>query len=1032
MRYPIKLLSKAIICSIFAIPMLTSCFDDTLLWDKINNIENRLESLEISLNEQLSALNSLISGKTTIADCKRNADGSYDVELSNGIRFTVPAEGCDYSSLVSVKEVNGVKCWATYDANGNLVVLTDSSGNPIPVVRKEYKTSVEAIIEDGIYYLVIDGKKYMTGYDATELVQVFSSCQTHKDASGKVYAMTFTFGEGVKVTVAVDGYHGVVFKLPDAVGSSPVISEYYINYGETQSIQMNTVGILDYAMQVPDGWRIAERIDNLTGDIYLDITAPSKKAVESGAAEDEGDLKVVAVVEGGKAAITRLSLSATPFKVFNITSIKAEIEPYNGVQKYVYGLCTTDEYDETELISQIEKALESSDDLPAGMYISESRMEKTLNEIYNEELDVFAAYTFWAIPALYSETEGYYVRKGMFQTHSITPIKVEISEPAASLLDARVSVNVEGTESMYAGTSLKSDDLFESIIYKINNGIISPVSTGKYTGAASEFPTAESNKGVEFHPATTYVIWVVPTEKAKKKYSVDDIIFKEFTTKDVTTEGSLELTLGEPVTDKTSIRIPIASNGAEIIYYAYLSDTDGNRYSTLKDEDKAELIREHPTCTSVKASSTQAVITRVKPNTTMWLYAMAVDQDGRHGKVSTMSAKTAAMEYNDLTLSVTVPEVGSDRASFQVKVQGGTATEYIYWIGKISDAFWANTAYLGATLNTAQEYMACYPDDENIVRVMNKYGKVSADGTIIIDDLNMSTQYVFIVLAKDETGLYSKGGYKMITTLSAQLGTIVREDSAKWKTARNQIEISWIKEAFHKGANSNMPSSYAFNIKCPTDLTAYIYCTSRKYYDNETLFETVEDKIIDITAYAGRRYDLSIPTYDQNNNKVFQPDWTNDKGELQQGFLMNICDFYVHGVPSRGFATYLAYGTHGNIACEAWENGTCANYTRAVEKIRGYCTLEYWIEWFKSNKGMKNETYIIQNAQAYLDAYKPYYEGKTPILFENDGSALRVSEVNALGLNDAGEVVDDVVVVFKDNDGNYYEPMFFDVPNYFK
>lgn len=36
----------------------------------------------------------------------------------------------------------------------------------------------------------------------------------------------------------------------------------------------------------------------------------------------------------------------------------------------------------------------------------------------------------------------------------------------------------------------------------------------------------------------------------------------------------------------------------------------------------------------------------------------------------------------------------------------------------------------------------------------------------------------------------------------------------------------------------------------------------------------------------------------------------------------------------------------------------------------------------------------------------------------------------ASGVNDEGKVVDDVYVVFKDAEGNYYEPMFFPVENH--
>ena len=38
----------------------------------------------------------------------------------------------------------------------------------------------------------------------------------------------------------------------------------------------------------------------------------------------------------------------------------------------------------------------------------------------------------------------------------------------------------------------------------------------------------------------------------------------------------------------------------------------------------------------------------------------------------------------------------------------------------------------------------------------------------------------------------------------------------------------------------------------------------------------------------------------------------------------------------------------------------------------------------------------------------------------------------ASGPDDNGVVIDDVIVVLKDLNGNYYEPMIFQVPNYFK
>ena len=104
---------KVAVLAVAVLPMLTSCYDDKAIWDKFDDIENRLDSLENSLNQQFQALNTLIStvdSKTTVTSCDKNADGSYDVTLSNGAKFTVLPDGTDYSALVSVVTVNGVKC----------------------------------------------------------------------------------------------------------------------------------------------------------------------------------------------------------------------------------------------------------------------------------------------------------------------------------------------------------------------------------------------------------------------------------------------------------------------------------------------------------------------------------------------------------------------------------------------------------------------------------------------------------------------------------------------------------------------------------------------------------------------------------------------------------------------------------------------------------------------------------------------------------------------------------------------------------
>ena len=75
---------------------------------------------------------------------------------------------------------------------------------------------------------------------------------------------------------------------------------------------------------------------------------------------------------------------------------------------------------------------------------------------------------------------------------------------------------------------------------------------------------------------------------------------------------------------------------------------------------------------------------------------------------------------------------------------------------------------------------------------------------------------------------------------------------------------------------------------------------------------------------------------------------------------------------------------------------------------------------------------INKVAQDLFEAYYPFYKDAQPLVYENNGDALYMENHYAIGTDDSGRVVDDVYVVFIDKDGNYYEPMSFEVPNYFK
>ena len=665
-------ISKALLGLIMTLPLAVSCFDDSELWEAIDQLEMRVDSLENNLNSQMQIVSDMLSGKKNmvISDCVMNADSSYVVTLTNGTSFTVLPQNASVSSLVSVMTVNGKNCWAKYNEAGVLTPLLDSEGQAIPV-----DIAVSVKIVDGKYYLVVAGSEFETGYDTEDLVQVFNSCQMHKDASGNVYAMTFDFGGGISVTVTVDGYKGVLFKMSNA--SSNAVAEYFIDYAQTVTFLMETKDVVDYVMQIPDGWRVVEKEDKLTGEIHVSITAPSRETVALGAAVASGDLKVVSVVEGGKAAVTRLSLSTDPFKTFNVTPLKAIVEPFNGIQKFVYGIALMDDFEEELVVAEANKMLTDASYRPEDCFISEVGFDKTHEEIL-PGLQEGGAYIFWAVPAVYNEGDGeemasFTASVEKLRTYLLVPIFAKMKVSDVTLLDANLEVKVIGVDKMYAGLTVKGDNTLEEIVYMINNGaeeIVNDKALLSYEGPASGFPDAGSPAYIEHN--STYVAWLVPFEEGKTEYSVSDVVYQEFTTLPITDGGSLAVTIGEATTEPSSISFPVSCDDAAMVYYAYVNSDDGEFYSAsgISNSTRWDLITGAETFGSVRGSSATAVIEGMVPNTTRWLFAVAIGHDGKYGEVKFKSATSEDIELNSLKVSVATTEILTDAASFKVTVTG--------------------------------------------------------------------------------------------------------------------------------------------------------------------------------------------------------------------------------------------------------------------------------------------------------------------------------------------------------------------------
>lgn len=978
--------------------------------------ENPLvDSLENVLYRQVRAMQLVLTGEEVmIATCAQKGEADqYEVSFTSGASFTaIVDEAGEFTELLSYTEADGVKYWAISDKDGNLAEVKDAEGKKVAV-----ETSADIKLVDEKYMFKVGEHSVEMGYMIENPVQIFSFKPLF-DKDGAVYAVEFNFGADKVKTVYVYEYAGLYFHLA-ADQEKTAVSEMYVNVAGEATLAVSMAAEYDWTPSVPEGWTATVRKE---GDAtYVDVKAPENR---EGAFADAPQLSAVSA--DGSFVFATITLVGDQFKTMAVSVTDAVIAPSVGLGKFAYGIALLSAFDEAA-VKELAAQLLAGGEATAGNAVSEVSVSKPFAEILGAELNPEERYVLWAMA------------DGVLKTMEFGEIAVDIEIVKSGLLDADVNVQISGATSIFGGVIEKYDAAVSDILYQVTNLIYDPVVVDQkfeYEGKASDFPQVDGYK-TELEPATSYLLWVVPAVDGEYEYTEKDIIFAEFTTNDIVPGGSLELTCGEPKVTPSSITFPLSCDGAEMIYYAYLTAEGGSRFASVPDdavkfeqiisEDSDFRIGDYVTVTG---NQTDAVGRNLNDEsaTEYWLYAVAVDADGKYGKVHCVSAKTLALAYDSsITLTVDAPSetITAYSATFKI-TSTGDLSDYIYWVGRVSDPFWANTNYCGGTRSGAQKYMALNPDDENIIKCMRKYGSISEDGTITITEMTMETQYVFVILEKGDT-YFSKAASKTVKTLAADLGEIVREGTAKWEAEKAKISFEWHKDYFEQGIGGLM-SFYSFSITCPKEFTSYIMCASNDYFTEMGLTK-VEHAMIEIENYASRTVDKDHTLDDENGEMRTEPNYVKN-GEEKPGQLMSVNDFYVHGTPHEGAVTYFAEGTHGEGNCIKWDNGTCTAYERALEKLAYYSSITPYQER-AAMFGLKGDEAATW-ANALLEAYKDYYLSSKPQLYINDGSPLRMSNPYATGVNEDGEIPDRVIVMLKDKDGNYYEPMYFEVPPYFE
>ncbi|MDE6049987.1 MAG: DUF4988 and DUF4465 domain-containing protein [Paramuribaculum sp.] len=313
MRKSIIILSLA--AALF-IPSACS-YDDSDLWNAVNGIEDRVETLETAsaqMNTDIKSLQSIlqaIQNNISITAITPTENG-YTIKFSNGTEATI-SNGIDGASAPEIsvrKDDDGMYYWTIAGewliVDGEKVRATALDG--ADAVAPQMRINPET----GIWEISTDGGNVWTSTGVVANGDKGDSLFAKVDVSNSEY-VEFTLADGSTFRVQRYNSSAPLFSVEDAEGLQ------IIRCGESKSFKVETANVASFSISKPDGWRASFADNTLT------ITAP----VEANQyAEQEGVVDITVVSTAGTSMIVRIQVATFERRVLTFEDADVKFKPF--------------------------------------------------------------------------------------------------------------------------------------------------------------------------------------------------------------------------------------------------------------------------------------------------------------------------------------------------------------------------------------------------------------------------------------------------------------------------------------------------------------------------------------------------------------------------------------------------------------------------------------------------------------------------------------------------------------------------------
>jgi len=712
------ILALAAVLSLFA-----SCgkeadpFDDTRIWDAIEQLKNRVTALETAVAENVSAIQSMVS-LGSISSWEFDAEtGKAVITLLDGKKITISQNMKGYSLISVLKDDDGVYYWAICKDGVSEPLLIDGKKVPVTV------TPALKISEDKMWMISVDGGKTWvnTGIEYQEAVA--GPQPPVEDETGLVFFQDVKQEGGYLILTLADGTAVKVAIVGEASFTASSDTLWFSRTGMEKSVAVEMVNVKAYTItEKPEGWKA--RMD---GE-YLYVSSPESFI----GSPRQGTVKVLAVFEAVQTpAILSLEVVHDPMFTLSYVNGKASValsshtgEDFNG---YVLAGWKKDEF-------SVEKAVAWLNAEAGNLVPFTGSADYAPSDIISDYSET-ESYVIVAVPYL----PAMQVAQGNLEytSEDIQHVSVKSVGKAWTFSEVRfdsADFRAEMSEPFFGGffkledwNNYGRDNFLETL--EMNGA--EPCTIKEYSGPANGFPYGDIS--IDIEPATEYVVWYV-AEKTSGAYVAEDFITYTFTTPDVTADPSVAAP-AFVTRDITTSGFTADVTPASGAYKTYAAITK----SAAIPETEAELVRYliHVNKFSKGTSVNTVSSSSFNSEDEVYLTAVSLTEDGRYGKVVKEKVELKTLTFTDaIGVEVTGIEYGLGDVTLSLNFKGNP--EYI--------------TYLAATYT--------FYDDETLQKLMalGQMGdasrkKVSSlNGEIYLDGLTLGAEHTFYAVVTDAEG----------------------------------------------------------------------------------------------------------------------------------------------------------------------------------------------------------------------------------------------------------------------------------------